>query len=574
MPAAPIPKNDIDRLAELRRYSILDSPSEETFDELTRLAAYICQTPVSLVSLVDEQRQWFKSNCGLNTSETPREYAFCGYTILGSAPFIVEDANVDGRVRDNPLVRADPKIRFYAGAPLISPRGYSLGSLCVIDFVPRRLTQAQIDSLKTLAAQVVRLLETRLFSDKITHYTHALEKAHRQAVQASQAKSQFLATISHDIRTPLHGIVGALELLSDSLLSSQQRQYVKTADISAQMLESIISDVLDFSKIEANKLILNPVPTSLAALCAALKQVLRDAISQKQLQFSIDIASAIPKTLLIDENRLRQVLLNLCSNAIKFTPPHGSITLGARLQQQTPSTATVQICVSDTGIGIAEDQQQKIFLPFVQATAATVRDYGGTGLGLAITSRLLKLMGTQLHLQSALGKGSTFDFTLRCPIVEPVAAQSFTIPPALKTLRQGAPIRVLVAEDHPINQKILQRLLENNGCVVSLANNGQEACEQFFDQPFDLVLMDLEMPVMTGEEAAQAICQYCQNQQKRIPIIALTAHAFADTRERLLAEGIMDAYLTKPIRTPALLSAIATVLQRTYPEAALRFTGG
>ncbi|MDJ0707441.1 MAG: ATP-binding protein [Leptolyngbyaceae cyanobacterium MO_188.B28] len=574
MPAAPIPKNDIDRLAELRRYAILDSPSEESFDELTRLAAYICQTPVSLVSLVDEQRQWFKSNCGLDTSETPREYAFCGYTILDSAPFIVEDAAVDMRVRDNPLVQADPKIRFYAGFPLTSPRGYNLGSLCVIDFVPRRLIQAQIDGLKTLAAQVVRLLETRLFSEKINHYTHALEEAHRQAVQASQAKSQFLATISHDIRTPLHGIVGALELLSDSLLSSQQRQYVKTADISAQMLESIISDVLDFSKIEANKLILSPVPTSLKTLCASLEQVLRDTVSQKQLQFSIDIEASIPKTLLIDDNRLHQVLLNLCSNAIKFTPPNGLITLSARLKEQTPLSATVHICVEDTGIGIAEDQQQKIFLPFEQATTSTVREYGGTGLGLAISSRLLGLMGSQLHLQSVLGKGSTFGFTLKCPIVEPSVAQSSGSAAVLKRLQSGAPIRILVAEDHPINQKILQRLLENNGCIVSLANNGKEACEQFLDQPFDLVLMDLEMPVMTGEEAAQVICQYCQNQQKRIPIIALTAHAFADTRDRLLAEGIMDAYLTKPIRAPALLNAIATVLQKMHPEAALRFTGG
>ena len=560
MPAAPIPENDIDRLAELRRYAILDTPPEDSFDDLTRLAAYICQTPVSLVSFVDERRQWFKSNCGLDTSETPREYAFCGYTILDQTPFLIEDATVDARVKDNPLVQAEPKIRFYAGIPLTSPHGHNLGSLCVIDFVPRRLTQSQIDGLKTLAAQVVRLLETRLFSEKITHYTHALEKAHDQALHANQAKSQFLATISHDIRTPLHGIVGALELLADSQLSSQQQQYLTIADISAQILQSIISDVLDFSKIEANKLTLNPTPTSLADLCGALEQVLRDAIAQKQLQFSIDIDPSIPKTLLLDKNRLRQVLLNLCSNAIKFTPSNGSITLSARLLQQTSSTATVKICVSDTGIGVASDQQQKIFLPFVQATANTSQEYGGAGLGLAISSRLLKLMGSQLHLQSSLGKGAAFDFSLTCSIAERPPAQPPTISPALDTLRAGNPIRILVAEDNPINQKIVQQLLEKNGCVVSLANNGQEACQQFLAHSFDLVLMDLEMPIMAGEEASKVIIQYCQQQQKRVPIIALTAHAFADTRERLLAIGINN-YLTKPIRAQALLNAIATALQ-------------
>ena len=191
MPAAPIPKNDADRLADLSYYRILDTPSEASFDELTRLASYICQAPVSLISLVDRHRQWFKSVCGLGVSEMPRKQAFCGYTILGDAPFIVEDATIDPRVKDNPLVWNDPKIRFYAGIPLITPRGHNLGSLCVIDFAPRKLNQNQLDGLKTLASQVMYLLEARLFSEKITHYTNVLEDAHFQALEANQAKSQF-----------------------------------------------------------------------------------------------------------------------------------------------------------------------------------------------------------------------------------------------------------------------------------------------------------------------------------------------------------------------------------------------
>ncbi|NEZ58379.1 response regulator [Leptolyngbyaceae cyanobacterium CCMR0082] len=560
MPAAPIPKNDADRLADLSYYRILDTPSEASFDQLTRLAGYICQTPVSLISLVDKHRQWFKSVCGLDINQTPRQQAFCGYTVLGKVPFIVEDATADERVKDNPLVLGNPKIRFYAGIPLVTPRGHNLGSLCVIDFVPRKLNQHQIDGLKTLASQVMYLLEARLFSEKITHYTSVLEEAHFQALEANQAKSQFLAMISHDIRTPLHGIIGALDLLSDTQLSLEQQQYVDTANTSAQILQAIISDVLDFSKIEANKLTLKPTPTSLSNLCTIIEEVLQDEIFQKQLQFSIDVDPSIPERLLIDKNRLSQILLNLCSNAVKFTPRYGLINLRCSLQHMASDVVTVKICVSDTGIGIANDQQQDIFSPFVQASNHNRQEHGGTGLGLAISSRLLELMKSKLHLKSELGEGSIFSFTLTCPIIQAAAIQVLPDNPLKDVrLRLRRSIRVLVAEDNPINQKLLEHLLQKNGCIVSLTNNGKEACKQFLEHSFDLVLMDLEMPIMGGEEAAQEIFKYCQKQQIQVPVLMVTAHAISETQERLIAQGI-DGYLTKPIRAQELLGAIAQVL--------------
>ena len=562
MPAAPIPKNDADRLAELHYYRILDTPAEASFDELTQLAAYICQAPVSLISLVDKHRQWFKSVCGIDISENPRQYAFCGYTILGNTPFVIEDAIIDARVKDNPQVLGDPQIRFYAGIPLMSPRGHALGSLCVVDFVPKKLNQSQINGLKTLASQVMQLLESRLFSEKITHYTNVLEDAHFQALKANQAKSQFLAMISHDIRTPLHGIIAALDLLSDSQLSSQQQNYVATANISAQILQAIISDVLDFSKIEANKLTLNPTSTSLLELCTTIKQILQEEISQKQLRFTIDFDPAIPERLSIDKNRLSQILLNLCSNAVKFTPIQGSINLSCHLQQMSADGVSVKVCVTDTGIGIAPEQQQDIFSPFVQANNHNYEEHDGTGLGLAISSRLLELMNSKLHLQSTLGEGSVFYFDLSCPIINDVPDQAPEQNPLFATQqRLNRPIRVLVAEDNPVNRQLLQHLLQKNGCVVSLARNGKEACQHFLEHSFDVVLMDLEMPVMAGEEAAQEIFDYCQQQQRQVPIIMITAHAIAETQERIIAKGI-NGYLTKPIRAQELLSEIAQVLTR------------
>ena len=563
MAFAPIPQNDADRVADLHSYRILDTPSEKSFDDLARLAAYICQAPVSLISLIDKHRQWFKSACGLdltNSAEGPRKQAFCSYTILDNVPLIVEDAMIDDRFKDNPLVLDDPKIRFYAGIPLKSPRGYNLGSLCVIDFVPKQLKHPQLDGLKTLASQVMYLLEARLFSEKITYYTNVLEDAHFQALEANQAKSQFLAMISHDIRTPLHGIIGALDLLTDSQLSSQQEDYVATANVSAQVLETIISDVLDFSKIEANKLTLIPTSTSLIQVCTAIQQILQDEISQKSLQFSIGFDLSIPERLLIDKNRLSQILLNLCSNAVKFTPPNGSVALNCSLEQMTAETASIKICVSDTGIGIADDQQQDIFSPFVQANNHNCQENEGTGLGLAISSRLLELMESKLHLKSLLGEGSVFYFTLNCLIAQADLTTRLSTDP-LEAVRPGLnrPLRILVAEDNPISQKLLARLLEKNGCIVSLTSNGKEACQQFLENSFDLVLMDLEMPMMSGEAAAQEIISYCQKQQRRVPIIMITAHALTETQERLMNKGI-HGYLTKPIRARELLGAIAQAL--------------
>jgi CheY-like chemotaxis protein len=221
---------------------------------------------------------------------------------------------------------------------------------------------------------------------------------------------------------------------------------------------------------------------------------------------------------------------------------------------------TVKICVSDTGIGIANDQQQDIFSPFVQANNHNYHEHGGTGLGLAISSRLLELMKSKLRLKSTLGEGSVFYFTLSCPIVQAMVIKTLPKDPlqAIR-LRLQRSIRILVAEDNPISQKLLEHLLQKNGCIVSLTNNGQEACQQFLEQTFDLVLMDLEMPIMTGEEAAQEIFKYCQKQQRQVPIIMVTAHAIAETQERLMAKGI-NGYLTKPIRAKELLLAIAQAL--------------
>ncbi|MBE7380257.1 MAG: response regulator [Leptolyngbya sp. SIO1E4] len=557
MPAAPFPSNESDRIAELLRYDILDTAAEDSFDGLTKIASYICQVPVSLISLVDTHRQWFKSKVGLDVSETPRELAFCGYTILGDEPCIINDATTDKRVKDNQLVLDNPNIRFYAGCPLVSPRGFRLGSFCVIDFIPRDLSPSQLDCLKTLAKQAVLLLEERINKRKIAEYTRSLETAKQQAEQANQAKSLFLATISHEIRTPLNGVVGMLQLLSESDLETQQLDFINTAKASASTLLSIISDVLDFSKIESGKTELTPQAVNLGSVLEDIRLILSPKATEKQLNLNYDYDAKIPEFLMVDADRLRQILLNLCGNAIKFTPPQGTVTVTIRLVDSTPEVASVEVRVADTGVGIPTAQQQSILEPFTQVSSDRGARQEGTGLGLTITNRLLRLMDAQLSISSAPHEGACFSFVLHCPI-------SGCVPKPLASLSSPPqPLRILVAEDHPVNQKVITAVLQRRGHDVRVVSNGLDAVQQYQAETFDLILLDLQMPIMGGEEAAQQIRKLANGLGHTIPIVALTAHVFTEFKER--AMNHMDGYLSKPLCLEELDKVIAAAAIKKQP---------
>ena len=250
MISAPIPENEAERLEALRRYQILDTRSDPVFDDLAALASYVCGTPIALVSLVDSDRQWIKARVGLDVSETPRDVSFCAHTILANDTMVVEDALADSRFADNPLVTTDPKIRFYAGAKLTTSDGYALGSLCVIDRVPRKLTSAQKEALQALSRQVVAQM-AEIIADR--KQTEELKAANQAAEAASRAKSEFLANISHELRTPLNGVIGMTELVLDSELTSEQRENLDVVKSSADSLLSLVNHILDFSEIESGK---------------------------------------------------------------------------------------------------------------------------------------------------------------------------------------------------------------------------------------------------------------------------------------------------------------------------------
>jgi two-component system, sensor histidine kinase len=539
---------------------------EKTFD------ASALQTHSVTVLLIDDQAMIGEAVRRMLADEKDIAFHFCSdpakaLQLAGdvSPTVILVDLvmpEIDGLslvrfLRANPSTRDLPVIVLSTTEdPKVKATAFAKGADDYIVKLPDRLEL--VARVRHHSKGYINLLDKNAAFKALLESQKALEKAREQAVAATRAKSDFLACMSHDIRTPMNAIIGIADVLTESELNAEQRNQLRVLRSAGETLLNLINDILDFSKIEAGQLHLENIGYNLPQLVADTVEITRLRAKEKGLAVEAIIDPDVPRGVLGDPTRMRQVLINLIGNAIKFTEK-GGVTVRVTRDTTFPGTR-LKFSVADTGIGIPHEKQNQLFQKFMQVDSSTTRKYGGTGLGLAICKQLVEMMGGKIGVESESGRGSTFHFSLDVTADATVAASGDGMAKSGAPLAETAvipPVRILLVDDTPENRLLIQTYLKKTPHQVETAENGEVALSMFKEKSCDLVLMDMQMPVMDGYTATREIRKWEQSSgRKPTPVVALTSHAMSEDAKKSLDAGCTD-HVVKPIRKARLLEVIA-----------------
>ena len=534
----------------LLTYCLINSTPIPEFDEITKSASIIFDTPISAIGLIDHSTLKFKSKVGITSELCDKDLTFCNYTIKDGDLFVVDDSLVDERFKNNQMLLGSDLIRFYAGVALTTPTGFKIGTLFIADIKPRSLNEDQKLLLKAMGKQVIPYFEIIRQKEEIKILVEKNNDLLRK-------NDDFCSKMSHELRTPLNILTGSAQILSESPLNFKQTEIMKLILSSVEILDSLVNDVFDYAKIETGTLKLENRPFKLKKFLKGMFQIHRDKAKQKNIYSEIIINKNIPSYVNGDINRLHQILKNLLNNAIKFTKD-GSIKLNVDIMSESKEEVEIKFCVQDTGMGISQDKIDMIFEKYDQVEGAT-RVYGGVGLGLFIVKNLIELKHGKLHVNSELGKGSEFIFSLKFKI-----SNEEEIAELLKTEKQEESYlienlrdkKILVAEDNLMNVKLIEKQFEGTGVHLDFSENGKVCIEKLNENSYDLILMDLYMPEMDGYETTKYVRQTLKLD---IPILAFSANIVAENKEKCLKEGMND-YVTKPFKLKDLLNTMVKCL--------------
>lgn len=531
-----LPGNEAQRLAALAECEILETPPERAFDDLTRLASEICDTPIALIPLIAETHQWFKSRIGLDAPSTPRDVSFCAHAILSDSPLVVEDATRDPRFKDNPLVVGPPHIRAYAGAPVTTREGLRLGTLCVIDARPRTFSERQIASLVALAAQASAQLELRRTLKEMERTELELHRALRDANDANDAKSRFLTMLSVELRTPLNEILGAIGLLRRTELTDKQRRCAELASTSSLSLLSLVNNALDLCRVESGAVHLEAIPFDPRRLLDDVAQQVAPEADRAAVHLRATLDARAGAPLVGDPTRLRHILVNLCSHAIQLSNA-GELELRATVVDSSASSQELRFDILDKSGRVPDARLEPIARALSTPGESTANRVERVGLGLALASRLGELMGAPIRVRPADRRESLFAFGVNLSVRErPLPRAAHAARPARR--------RAVLAVNDPLTRAVALELLRSTGVDAIVATSRQEALRLSSDPNARLLVVD-ELPTPADalslvRDARRVHAMAPQPDAQPLKSLFLTAHPSQDLAAEAAAAGVDD----------------------------------